>query len=59
MPGSVTAGHVRPVDAVVRPVYRLARRVGLRRRLIHLTRYGHPLNPFNNAGWDPDRREFR
>jgi hypothetical protein len=38
---------------------RVARRLGLRRRLINVTRYGHPLEHWAPAGWDPDPTEFR
>jgi hypothetical protein len=40
-------------------VRRLGRRIGLRRRLIHVTRYGHPVHPFDTAGWDPSPYEIR
>jgi hypothetical protein len=41
-------------------IVRLGRRLGLRRRLVHITRYGDCANPFNTFDWEPDPRgEFR
>lgn len=37
----------------------LARRLGLRRRLIHQTKYAHPINPWDAPSWDPDPTEIR
>lgn len=35
---------------------RLARLLGLRRRLVHMTRYGDSPDPFTPFGWEPDPR---
>ena len=34
----------------------LARRLGVRRRLIHITRFGDSPNPFVPFDWEPDPR---
>jgi hypothetical protein len=37
-------------------IARLGRRLGLRRRLVQVTRFGDSANPFVPFNWEPDNR---